>query len=378
MKVAIAHDYLNQYGGAERVLESFLKIFPDAHVYTLLSDRGKVRSRFASSIRGTSFLDVPFIAKHHHPFIPLMPLAVSTMRLKDRYDLLISATAGYAKGIAAPPGTYHLSYCYTPLRYAWESEYIPDALNSRRSIRGRLSSWFVSPAAAYLRRWDFAAAQRPHSMLAISHFIKDKIKTYYGRDADVVYPPVDSNLFYFDSKKKNSASDEVYYLAAGRLLHYKKFDLALHAFRSLGLSLKVVGSGKDGARLRRMTGDKPNIEFLDFVTDEKLRELYAGARGFIFPQVEDFGLVAAEAGSCGTPVIALRKGGALEIVEEGKTGVFFDEQNVSSLIKAIQAARAIKFNRAYIARRAKMFSFAAFKRGILGAIPREIRRRGQA
>ncbi len=378
MKVAIAHDYLNQFGGAERVLESLLKIFPDAHVYTLLSDRGPVRDRFTSAIYGTSFLDTPFIARHHRPFIPLMPLAISTMRLKERYDVLISATAGYAKGITAPPGTYHLSYCYTPLRYAWEHEYIPDVLNPRRSLAGKFSNWFVSPAASYLRRWDFKAAQRPHAMLAISRFIQEKIKTYYGRDSSVVYPPVDSRLFYFDAKKKKKVSDERYYLAAGRLLHYKKFDLILRAFSNLELPLKVVGSGKEGARLRSMIRHKNNIEFLDFVPDEQLRELYAGARGLIFPQAEDFGLVAAEAASCGTPVIAFRKGGALEIVEEGRTGVFFDEQNVTSLIKAIQAARSIAFNRPYIARRAKAFSFASFKRGIVGAIPLEIRRRKAA
>jgi glycosyltransferase involved in cell wall biosynthesis len=378
MKVAIAHDYLNQYGGAERVLEAFLKIFPDAHLYTLLSDRDTVRARFASALKATSFLDMPFVARHHHPFIPLMPLAAQSLRLKDRYDLLISATAGYAKGIRVPAGTYHLSYCYTPLRYAWEPEYIPHAFNPQRTLSGRLSNWLVAPTANYLKRWDRAMADRPHSMLAISRFIQEKIRTYYGREADVVYPPVDADLFYFDARKKAVEPKEPYYLAAGRLLHYKKFDLVSQAFRNLELPLKIVGAGKEAAKLRRMSADKSNIQFLDFVPNDELRGLYAGARALIFPQVEDFGLVAAEAQSCGTPVVAFRKGGALEIVEDGKTGVFFNEQNVGSLIKAIQTARTIRFNKAYIARRAKAFSFGAFKKGILSHIPKEIRQRSKA
>lgn len=375
MKVAIAHDYLNQFGGAERVLEALFRVFPDAHLYTLLTDSGPLQNRFASALRGTSFLDRPLVAKHHHPFIPLMPLAAEHLKLKDKYDVLISATAGYAKGVRVPPGTFHLSYCYTPLRYAWESNYIPDKLNADRSIQGRFSSVIVRPVAAYLRRWDRKASEAPHAMLAISHFIKDKIRNYYGRDVDVVYPPVDQKKFFYDKKESSAGRQSLYYLAAGRLLHYKKFDLVLQAFRNLEWPLKIVGSGKDMDRLTRIAKDKSNIEFISSADDDTLRSLYAGARAFVMPQVEDFGLVAAEAQSCGTPVVAFKGGGALEIVEKDKTGVFFDEQTQTSLIRAIQTAKLIDFNRSYIAKRAKAFSFLAFRRGILGAIPSEIKRR---
>ena len=365
MKVAIAHDYLNQYGGAERVLGAFFKLFPDAHLYTLTADRRMPWHGFGDALRGTSFLDIPFVARHHRLFIPLMPLAARTVRFKDRYDLVISATAGYAKGVRVPPGAFHLSYCYTPLRYAWESDaYLP----------WRIFAPLARPLIAYLRSWDRAASERPHAMVAISEFIREKIRRYYGRDAAVVYPPVDGEAFYFEQARSKPPAGESYYLAAGRLLPYKKFDVVIQAFRNLELPLKIVGVGREARALRRLAAGKSNISFVDFVSDEDLRALYAGARAFIMPQAEDFGLVAAEAQRCGTPVVAFAEGGALEIVEPGKTGVLFEEQSVPHLIRAVQAVKRMSFNRAYIARRAKLFSFAAFKRGILAHIPVSVRR----
>src|SRR5687767_2501957 len=180
MKVAIVHDYLNQYGGAERVLEEFLGVFPRAHLYTLIHDSTRTRGKFEGLVRGTSFLDWKFVSNNHRLFNPFMPLAASSLNLKDRYDLIISASAGFAKGVRHDPRAFHLSYCYTPLRYAWEVDTYFENPIYRTALR---------PAFEYLKSWDFKAAQRPNTILADSEFIRGKVRRYYGREAAVVYPP---------------------------------------------------------------------------------------------------------------------------------------------------------------------------------------------
>ena len=362
MKVAIAHDYLNQYGGAERVLEEFLRIFPRAHVYTLLHDSVRTRGKFEYTVRGTSFLDWGVVNKNHRLFIPFMPLAAQSINLKDRYDLVVSASAGFAKGIRHDSNAFHLSYCYTPLRYAWEVD---------TYFENPLYKTVFRPAFSYLKRWDFNAAQRPNAILADSEFIRGKIRRYYGREAGVVYPPVDYQKFHH-----NASTDlpRGYFLAAGRLLEYKKFDLVIQAFAKLGLPLKVVGAGRLADSLARKAyhlGAR-NISFLPFVTDRELRTLYAHAEALVFPQVEDFGLVAAEAQACGTPVIAYRDGGAREIVLDGVTGVFFNEQTADGLVSGVRRFLATPFDRDEIARISARFTRRRFESGILGAIPSRI------
>lgn len=369
MKVAIAHDYLNQYGGAERVLEVLLKIFPSAHVYTLLYDRERTLGKFDAHIHKTSFLDKPLVRKNHRPFIPLMPTAARFMTVKGDYDLVISATAGYAKGVSVRHRTprvrnpFHLSYCYTPLRYAWELD---------NYFENPAFKTFFGPAFAYLKRWDYRAAQAPDKILAISKFIARKIKDYYHREAEVVYPPVSRDLFSYSQKESKSKG---YFLAAGRLMHYKKFDLVIDAFLELGHPLKIVGAGPEEARLKaRASGwwTKNKIEFVPFVSDDELRKLYRGAEALIFPQVEDFGLVAVEALACGTPVIAYAGGGALETVQDGVNGLMFQKQTKSDLISAISRFKKMKFSRKKISRSAEHFSVENFSRGILAHIPPEI------
>ncbi len=212
MRVAITHDYLNQFGGAERVLESLIELFPHADLYTLLYDKQKTKGIFEKNIRGSSFLDVPWIRKHHRLFIPLMPFAASFLRPKKEYDLVISSTAGYAKGfrIKAP---YHISYCHSPLRYAWEIDYLKNLRFSPKA----LSNLIAYPIARWLKKWDRNAAQRVNLFIANSDFIAQKIKSYYGRDAIVVYPPVDTDTFYPEPE----SGKKEYYLMAGRLLYYK-------------------------------------------------------------------------------------------------------------------------------------------------------------
>lgn len=355
MKVAILHDYLNQYGGAERVLESFLEIFPDADVYTLLYDKEKTLGRFEKNVRGVSLLDRKFIRRNHRLFIPLMPIFANLMRASEEYDIVISLSAGYAKGfrVKAP---FHICYCHTPLRYAWEIDYLKNL-----SFPPKLMTQFVAyPIARALREWDKNASANVNIFLAVSNFIARKISAYYGREADVIYPPVDISTFYPETRPSGPTED--YYLMVGRLLYYKLFDLGIKAFNKLGLPLKIVGSGPEEKKLKKIAG--PNIEFISHINDNELRRLYSNAKAFIFPQIEDFGLVAAEAQACGLPVIAYNQGGGTEIIEEGKTGIFFNEQNVESLIKAVKDMERMRFNRTYIAKRARRFSKERFKEEI--------------
>ena len=346
MKVAVLHDYLNQFGGAERVLKAIFELFPDADLYTLLYDKDKVRGEFEGRIKRTSFLDNAVVRRRHRAFIPLMPLAARALRLDDTYDLIISSSAGYAKGFGRSNSAFHVCYCHSPLRYAWEIEYLKNLPFSPWQMHQLIGY----PIAHALRRWDKRAADNVDLFIANSQFIADKIRTYYGRDAEVVYPPVDTNVFY----PEPSENQGEYYMMAGRLLYYKLFDVGINAFNRLQMPLKIVGSGPEYRKLRAMAG--PNIEFIRDVSDETLRRLYSDARAFIFPQIEDFGLVAAEAQACGTPVIAYNDGGAREIVENGKTGVLIDAQTPDAVIEAVRALENTSYDRSYITQRAQKFS----------------------
>jgi len=356
MKVALVHDYLNQYGGAERVLECLMEMFPDAPIYTLLYDEQKTNRRFIGKDIKTSFLDFKLAHNHHRWFIPLMPLAMRMMKINESYDLIISATAGFAKGIGHSKKTRHFCYCYTPLRYAWEPEYLISKFEIRNSKFLQIIS---KPILNYLRKWDFKIAQKPEKMVTLSNFIAQKIKNNYRRDVEVLYPPLDIKKFFYNPEQKI----ENYYLAAGRLIHYKNFHIIIEAFNRLGLPLKIVGSGPELENLKKIS--RPNIDFLGFVqSDNEMRRIYGAAKGFIFASVEDFGLVMAEAQACGTPVIALAEGGALEIVYSDKTGVFFDKPDTNSLIQAISHFREINFNRKAISQAMNKFSGERFKVGL--------------
>lgn len=377
MRVALVHDYLNQYGGGERVLEALMEIFPEAPIFTLFYDEEKTLGRFRGRVAKTSLLDFPLVRENHRFFIPLMPTAANFLDLGNDYDLIISDSAGYAKGISYGKNTKHISYVHTPLRYAWEAE------NYFNGAKGKLLVGAFRPVLNYLKNWDYRAGQKPDVLIANSQFIAGKIKNYYNREAKVIYPPVDTEKFYLSSghseaKLKNlkrsftDVQDDKgsYYLAVGRLLHYKKFDLVIDAFAKLDLPLKIVGSGPEQEKLKAQSEKlKAKVEFIPFVkSEEELRKLYNGARALIFPQVEDFGLVAAEAQACGTPVIAYAGGGALEIVKDGKTGIFFNQQTAESLIDAVEKFEKTKFIRSSIARSAKKFSKENFAKQFLKAI----------
>jgi glycosyltransferase involved in cell wall biosynthesis len=358
MRVAILHDYLNQYGGAERVLEALLELFPDADLYTLLYDKERTRGVFEGRVTRTSFLDIPLVRRHHRAFIPLMPLAAFCLRSRKPYDLIISSTAGYAKGFRVE-GAYHVCYCLSPLRYAWETIYLEGIPFTPWPLRRAV----LHPLALLFRAWDRQAATRPNVYTADSQFIADKVKTYYGRDAEVIEPPVDTALFHPETIPGSAE----YYVMVGRLLYYKRFDIGIQAFNELQKPLKIVGMGPEFMKLKALVRS-PNIEFIANASDDDLRLLYSNAKALIFPQVEDFGLVAAEAQACGTPVIAFGTGGAAEIVRDRTTGLLFAEQSVGGLVRAVREFEGMKFDRHAIQKHGERFAVREFERRFIAML----------
>jgi glycosyltransferase involved in cell wall biosynthesis len=356
MKVALVHDYLNQYGGAERVLEAFCQIFPKAPIYTLLYDEARTGSAFKKYQIKTSFLQkVPLVKSHHRPFLMLMPLAIEQFDLSE-YDLVLSDSASYAKGVITSPKTLHICYCHTPIRYAWDDshKYIEE-FGYPGPIK-KVVPFFMN----YIRLWDEQAAQRVDKFIANSRFVAQRIKKYYHQPARVIHPPVRTDLFYMADK-----IDE-YFLLVGRFLPYKRFDLAIEAFNELGLPLKIIGDGPDRKKLER--NSRRNIEFVGLVSDSKLKEYYAHCQAFIFPQEEDFGITAVEAMASGRPVIAYQSGGALETVEPGITGLFFKEQTKESLIEVLRKFKSSDFNSKIIRQKAENFDQEKFKKRIINFI----------
>ena len=317
MKVAFVHEYLNQFGGAERLLQVLCAMFPNAPIFTLLYDENATGGVFAGRDIRTSFLQkVPFAKKHHRLFPLLMPVAVEQFDFSD-FDLVLSVSASFAKGIITKPGTKHICYCLTPPRFLWdESQQFIKSISYPAILKK-----IIPPFMTYLRIWDKEASFRVDQFWTISGFINERIEKYYGRKAEaIIYPPVNVAKFHIFAQTGD------YFFMAGRLVSYKRFDLAIRAFNELKLPLKIAGDGPEADRLKKMAGK--NVEFLGLVSDEKLAELYAGAKACIFPQEEDFGIVPLESMASGRPVIAYRGGGAVETIVEGKTGVFFKSQEV--------------------------------------------------
>ncbi len=364
MRVAIAHDFLVQYGGAERVLEVLCEMFPQAPVYTLFYDEARTRGRFRDRDVRTSYLSrVPLAGArmgfHHHLFFWSFPRAVERFDLSG-FDLVLSSSASYSKGVVPPPGVPHICYCYTPTRYLWED------------VTHYVNGMLATPPATLLgealfrrlRRWDRSAALRPTVLLAVSSHIARRIRDVYGREPDaVVFPPLDTEAY---SAPPAAGAPRRYLLMLGRLLPYKRFDLGIEACNALGLPLKIAGVGRERERLERLAG--PTVEFLGWVPEERLPALYREARALIFPQVEDFGLVAAEAVACGTPVVAYRAGGSLDIVREGLNGVFFDRQEPAALAAALERFARMRFEPQAVSASAQRFARASFQAQILRTV----------
>lgn len=351
MRVALTHDYLNQFGGAERVLEVFAEAYPDAPIYTLFYDERALNGRFKDRIAKTSFLDNPFIRNKHRAFIPLMPFAAHSVNLGNDYDVVISNSVGFGKAMRHG-NARHVFYCNALLRYAWDAE---------THLKDFFPGWLyqlAKPAAWLMKKWDRTTARKADVIIANSEYTRERIKRFYGRDSEIIYPPVDTDFF----RPAEAPGAEGYYLAVGRLIPYKKFDIIVEAFNRLGYPVKIVGDGREYEKLKSMARGG-NIEFTGFVHEpEKLRDIYRGAKAFLFPQVEDFGLVAAESLACGVPVLGYSAAGAKEMVIPGKNGILFSEQSADSLAEAVRQFEKMDFNPAEVAETAERFSRKEFIR----------------
>lgn len=354
MKVALVHDYLVQYGGAERVLEAFTELFPEAPIFTLLYDREAMHGRFEGRDIRTSFLQkLPWARRNHRLFPPLMPLAIEQFNFRG-FDMVLSDSSSYAKGVITGPETLHISYMHTPMRYAWDDchKYVEDFGLSR--IVKRFVPFFMSP----IRLWDQVSASRPDHIIANSRFVADRIAKYYRRESEVIHPPVDAGLFHVTPDRERKE----YFLMVGRLIAYKRHDIAIRAFNELKLPLKIIGRGPELDRLRRLAG--PTIEFLGRVPDKELPRYYGECRAFVFPQEEDFGIVAFEAFASGRPLIAFRGGDIPEHLEEGKMGVFFDRQTSEDIVAAVRKFRESDYDPEHIRKKALAFDRSIFTQKI--------------
>lgn len=363
MKIALVHDYLVQYGGAERVLEAFTEIWPYAPIYTLLYDPEAMHGKFAGKRIYTSFLQRSRLArKHHRLFPPLMPVAIEAFDF-SKYDVVLSDSSSYAKGIITRPETLHISYMHTPMRYAWDDcqKYTED-FGWPRVVK-KLVPFFMNP----IRLWDKASADRVDSFIANSEFVRARIAKYYRKESIVIHPPVEVGRFHVTARE----DIKEYYLMVGRLIAYKRHDIAIEAFNRLRLPLWIIGRGPEIERLRRLAG--PTVRFLGRVPDEELSKYYAECQAFIFPQEEDFGIVAEEAFASGRPVIAYRGGDIVEHLEEGKMGEFFDEQTADSLQEAIQRFQGKEYNSLYIRAKAERFDKQYFQATIRSSVERLVR-----
>jgi glycosyltransferase involved in cell wall biosynthesis len=365
MKIALVHDYLVQYGGAERVLECFSELFPYAHIYTIVYDKNLMHGAFEDKKIHTSFLQkFPFAKKRHRIFPMLMPIAIEQFDF-SKYDIVLSDSSSYAKGIVTGPETLHICYMHTPMRYAWDDcqKYARDF--SFPGFIKKLVPFFVN----YLRIWDRVSVDRVDRIIANSKFVSRRIQKYYRRDSIVINPPVDINRFYVEEKKPKMKD---YFLMVGRLIAYKRNDIAIEAFNELGLPLKIIGRGPEIQRLKKIAG--PNIEFLGRVDDDELPKYYAECRAFIFPQEEDFGIVAIEAMAAGRPLIAFKGGDIVEHMEEGKTGEFFLSQSKKDIIDVVGGFDEKKYDSNYIRSQAEKFDRDLFKKKIKEYIESELER----
>ncbi|MBI4262458.1 glycosyltransferase [Candidatus Uhrbacteria bacterium] len=374
MRLALVHDFLVQHGGAEEVLKVFHDVWPEAPIYTLVHDPKKLGSLFSSAdlsaglsakalasaealakadVRPSFIQRMPFGKRKYQWFLPLMPTAIERHDLMG-YDVVLSSSSAFAKGVITSPETLHISYCHTPTRYLWTDTH--RYMHERGTMPPlRL---LMHPLLTVLRLWDRHAADRADYFIANSKNVQSRIQKYYRRNSDVIHPPVNTKNFQFPiSNFQNNQSN--YFLAGGRLVAYKRFDLIVRVFNRLGIPLKVFGTGPACAALKKEA--KPNIEFLGFVDQGARAELYRHCTAFIHPQEEDFGLTVIEAMASGRPVIAYAKGGALETIKEGETGILFHEQIWEALADAVLRFDATQFDPQKIRTHALQWDVEQFK-----------------
>ena len=348
MKVAIVHDWLVVNGGAEKVLKAILELYPDADIFSLvdfLSDSDRDAILGGKTAKTTFVQNLPFAKKHFRNYLPLFPKAIESFDLRG-YNLIISSSWAVAKGVKKVKNQLHICYCHTPIRYAWDlyDEYTANLKQPKK--------YLVQKTLKYIRDWDIKTLDRVDFFIANSNFVKKRIKRIYKRDATVIYPPVNINKFKLYEKKEN------FYLTASRLVPYKKTKLIVEAFNNMPeKNLVVIGTGEELKAIKAIA--KSNIKVLGYQKDEVLIDFMQRAKAFVYAAVEDFGIIPIEAMACGTPVIALNRGGTVETVIEGVNGVFFEKQKINDIIKAVNYFEKCKFNYAII--RNSIFKFSKFK-----------------
>lgn len=348
MKIALVHDYLAQDGGAERVLQTLHELWPEAPLFVLFHDPKKISSFPKNLIRESRLSKFPLVKSHYQWYLPWMPNATENYNLQG-FDIVLSSTSAFAKGIIVPPETLHISYCHTPPRYLWSDrhEYI-EGINSNWIVKA-----FLPQIIFRLRLWDKMSADRVDHFVANSRTVESRIQKYYRRTSDVIYPPVETERFYV------SPSLGDYFVAGGRLVPYKRLDLVIKAFNRLKYPLKIFGTGPELERLQKQA--RPNIEFLGRIDDAAKADLLSHAKAFIHPQLEDFGITPVESLASGRPVIAFAAGGATETIVPGETGVFFYEQTWESLLNAVLHFTPEGWDSNRIREHALKFSAGSFK-----------------
>ncbi len=356
MKLAIIADWLPTYGGAEHVIAALHELWPAAPIFTTVARPKTLGPMASADIRTDARLQSIFrLLGRHQYLLPWMPQSLESIDL-GAYDVVLSSSHAVGKGIIPPQNSVHVCYCHTPMRYAWEmeEEYLADF-----HIRGILKS-FVRKQLKRLRRWDLSTAKRVDVFIANSTETQRRIARIYGRESVVITPPVDDH--FFSTPLRENAAESSYFLALGRLVPYKRFDLLIELANALRLPLKIGGTGSDSARLKKLAG--PTVEFLGFVPDADLPLLYANAEALLFPQVEDAGIVPLESQASGLPVIAYRKGGVADVVLDGRTGMLVEEQTVESFGEAVRQFRQNRWDRSAIREHATKFRSDAFKKRI--------------
>jgi len=364
MKVALVHDWLTGMRGGEKVLEVFCELFPQARIFTLVHIEGSVSPKIEALPVRTSFIQkLPRVKRKYRSYLPLFPAAVEKMDVSG-FDLVLSSSHCVAKGVIPRPGARHICYCHTPMRYVWNmyEQYFGEGR------AGPLTRRLMPVIANYLRLWDSGTAGRVDRFVANSENVRNRIQRYYGRDADVIYPPVSTGNTYLSEKEGG------YFLIVSAFAPYKRVDIAIQAFNHLREKLVVIGTGQDERLLKKMAG--PNIEFLGWIDSNKLADYYSECRALIFPGEEDFGIVPLEAQCFGKPVIAYGAGGALETVKgiwaektgestgRGFTGLFFRRQTAEALAAAVERFAGLSFDPAGIREHALSFGREIFKEKI--------------
>ena len=347
MRVALVHDWLTGMRGGEKVLEVLCDLYPDADLFTLFHRRGAVSATIERHRIATSFVQhLPLAARYYRRYLPLFPLAIERFRL-DGYDLVISSSHCVAKSVIAPRGARHICYCHSPMRYAWDQF---DAYFGPERVGAIMSRRVYRPVLQRLAAWDRATASRVDRFVANSRHVAGRICGYYNRPSTVVYPPVDT-VFYHPG-----APPESHFLIVSALVPYKRIDIAIEACARLGVPLRIVGDGPERTALERQA--RGRVTFLGPQSGDVLRDEYQRARAVLLPGEEDFGIVPVEAQACGTPVVALARGGALETVIDGQTGVLFAEPTASSLAGALEQVGRHAFDAAALQAHAARFSHA--------------------